>query len=122
LDWVFTGILVLVFIFFVVYAIMNREYFGIFLFIGGLLLLLGFIVDIAFYYTIRLLLIMTSIPTSVINIIGFSTQIIETIIIITASIFLILHGQKQEDKFMLTAGILRIIHVGWLFLIGFLII
>ncbi|MFO7815290.1 MAG: hypothetical protein R6V14_06110 [Halanaerobiales bacterium] len=95
---------------------MNREHFGSFLITAAILFLIGYVIYIFFYYFTRFMFEVLAVSVAFANFVFFIGTIIQSILIVTGSVFLILHGSKEEDKFMLTAGILRIIYIGWLFI------
>jgi len=94
-------------IFFLLYALQNRENFGNYLLIAAILILISYVIRISSQYLFTPLFL-SGVDVITIVQITLISSIIDLIIFIAAMAFLVYHGVKNEDISMIIAGILQI--------------
>lgn len=101
---------------FLIYAVMNRDNFDFFLTVAVLLFQIALMLNIFFALLPNYLIVEYGVTLSTIQLIIPTTTAIRHIIFALGSIFLIIHGFKNEDTYMIIAGFVNIAFIGYLWI------
>lgn len=104
-------------IFFLVFGILNREEFGVFILLCAVFLL----VDLTMGFISNILVVLLEIDTSLVIMITSLIGLVGTIMEATALVMLLIHGFKNDDTYMIVAGFIRSALIVYYFIQPFLI-